>query len=366
MSLIDNLGLKTGGLQTGGLQTGGLSTSGFGNLKPIGSGVSRSDQIGVQEGVQNFKRQERMGRRAYRQALRQNNPAAAYDIVNQMAQNGHSSGGIREAGAVENRLMSQFQGRKSMLSPHSRPASPVVSSGGGLPIPSSPAAVPNPAAGTAPNATPPAVGSDAARAAAIQDNAGGAHLQTGSNQAGVSADGPGLPIPGSPPSNAFNQGHAFMSDQPGFVQSGFYDNGPAPAAPTSPASAPQASAQESEMMRLARAISGSGLGDVAKMASNGPLGSQVVAKPLDVMTPGMLANEKAQSDSAARMAEIDQTLKDELAFNERAYPNAQAKLDQINSEKSKLLEDMMKKLRKKSKSGNLTSSPKDFWPKGVF
>jgi hypothetical protein len=161
-----------------------------------------------------------------------------------------------------------------------------------------------------------------------------------------------------------------MSDQPGFVQSGFYDNGPAPAASAAPASAPQAPAQESEMMRLARAISGSGLGDVAKMASHGPLSSQVGARPstgpVPVMTPGMRADQAARETSSIRRAEIENSLQGELAYNERVYPNAQAKLDQINSEKSQLLEEMMKKLRQKSKSGNLTSSSKDFWPKGVF
>lgn len=95
-----------------------FGTSGFSRLgKTLNEQrQAESEQRGVREGVQNFKRMERIGRRAYRDALRSGNSMGAFQVLEQMDKGGYSSGGIRQAGAVENRLMSQFESRKGMLS----------------------------------------------------------------------------------------------------------------------------------------------------------------------------------------------------------------------------------------------------------
>ena len=95
-----------------------FGTSGFSRLgKTLNEQrQAESEQRGVREGVQNFKRMERIGRRAYRDALRSGNSMGAFQVLQQMDDGGFSSGGIRQAGAVENRLMSQFESRKGMLS----------------------------------------------------------------------------------------------------------------------------------------------------------------------------------------------------------------------------------------------------------
>ncbi len=95
-----------------------FGTSGFSRLgKTLNEQrQAESEQRGVREGVQNFKRMERMGRRAYRDALRSGNSMGAFQVLQEMDKGGFSSGGIRQAGAVENRLMSQFENRRDSLS----------------------------------------------------------------------------------------------------------------------------------------------------------------------------------------------------------------------------------------------------------
>lgn len=94
-----------------------FGTSGFSRLgKTLNEQrQAESEQRGVREGVQNFKRMERMGRRAYRDALRSGNSMGAFQVLQEMDKGGFSSGGIRQAGAVENRLMSQFENRRDSL-----------------------------------------------------------------------------------------------------------------------------------------------------------------------------------------------------------------------------------------------------------
>ena len=94
-----------------------FGTSGFSRLgKTLNEQrQAESEQRGVREGVQNFKRMERIGRRAYRDALRSGNSMGAFQVLQQMDEGGFSSGGIRQAGAVENRLMSQFENRRDSL-----------------------------------------------------------------------------------------------------------------------------------------------------------------------------------------------------------------------------------------------------------